>query len=152
MIFHSTAKSGKRFFHLLPLLLIFVAAISCSALSSDAKVEKPIVGAIRWDAWHGARGPVGQVVERTLGPAKYHYRLPFFAKVLADDKVEIRGDSQEVMDREIAYAQAAGVDFPHGYRELGLSDGGSVLEGVLIAQLVRVAISQPTAQGCDGEH
>lgn len=48
----------------------------------------PLVGAIRWDAWVGdlptvgAAGPtaVGQQVERTLGPAHWHARLPFYAR------------------------------------------------------------------------
>ncbi len=69
------------------------------------------MGAIRWDAWHGAAGAPGKVVQKTLGPRRYHDRLPFFARVLGPDKVEIRGDRQEVMDREIAYAKAAGIDY-----------------------------------------
>ena len=75
-------------------------------------VPRIAVGAIRWDAWHGEASSVGEVVEGTLGPKRYHNRLPFFAKVISDDQVEIRGDTQEVMDREIAYAHEAGlVDF-----------------------------------------
>ena len=48
---------------------------------------------------------------RSLGPKHWHYRLPFFAKVLADDRVEVRGDTQEVMDQEIAYAAAGKLDY-----------------------------------------
>jgi len=36
--------------------------------------EEVLVGAIRWDAWNG--GEVTRQVERTLGPKKYHGRLP----------------------------------------------------------------------------
>ncbi len=74
-------------------------------------IRKPTVGAIRWDAWHGAAGEPGKVVERTLGPRQYHPRLPFFARVIGPDEVEIRGDRQEIMDREIAYAKAAAIDY-----------------------------------------
>ncbi len=74
-------------------------------------VPRIAVGAIRWDAWHGEASSVGEVVEGTLGPKRYHNRLPFFAKVISDDQVEIRGDTQEVMDREIAYAHEAGLDY-----------------------------------------
>jgi len=73
--------------------------------------SRPIVGAIRWDAWHGDRSEPGKAVQKSLGPRKYHFRLPFFAKVLPNGTVRIRGDSQPVMDREIAYAKAAGIDY-----------------------------------------
>jgi hypothetical protein len=74
-------------------------------------VAKPVVGAIRWDAWHGAAGVPGKVVEKTLGPRQYHSRLPFFARVVGPDEVVIRGDSQEIMDQEIACAKAAAIDY-----------------------------------------
>jgi hypothetical protein len=80
---------------------------------------RPLVGAIRWDAWVGDRptfgsaGPtaVGRQVERTLGPARWHDRLPFYARELGADAVEVRGASQAVVDQEIAYAAAAGLDY-----------------------------------------
>jgi len=69
------------------------------------------VGAIRWDAWHGPASNVGLTVEKTLAPARWHYRLPFFGKVTGENAVEARGDTQEIMDREIEYAHAAGLDY-----------------------------------------
>lgn len=72
---------------------------------------RPVVGAIRWDAWFGDRGVPGKAVEKSLGPRKWHYRLPFYGKEISDDKVEVRGDTQETMDREIAYAAGAGLDY-----------------------------------------
>jgi hypothetical protein len=69
------------------------------------------VGAIRWDAWVGNTGAVGTAVHRTLAPSKWHYRMPFYARVLGDNAVEIDGSSQAVMDREIEYAAAAGLDY-----------------------------------------
>ena len=72
--------------------------------------DRPIVGAIRWDAWYGDGGPVAQV-ERSLGPRKFHFRLPFFARVLADDKVRINGNALGVIEKEIAYAANAGLNY-----------------------------------------
>lgn len=69
----------------------------------------PIVGAIRWDAWTG--GTVTVQVERSLGPQKYHFRLPWFSEVVGDGLVHINGGTQAVMDQEIAYAAAAGLDY-----------------------------------------
>jgi len=73
--------------------------------------ERCVVGAIRWDAWHGDKGVPGKAVEQSLGPSHWHYRLPFFGKVVSDGKVEARGDSQAVMDQEIAYAHQARLDY-----------------------------------------
>ena len=69
------------------------------------------VGAIRWDAWHSKLGEPGRAVERSLGPAYWHTRLPFFAEVVSETEVVIQGATQEVMDREIGYASAAGLDY-----------------------------------------
>jgi hypothetical protein len=77
---------------------------------STPEEARPIVGAIRWDAWYGRGSPVSEV-EKTLGPKKYHFRLPFFAKVVSPAAVSIDGDSQQVMDQEITYAADAGLDY-----------------------------------------
>jgi hypothetical protein len=71
----------------------------------------PLVGAIRWDAWFGDLSYVGLVVEKTLGPQHWHDRLPFFARADSDTGLHIRGNTQAVMDQEIAYAAAAGLDY-----------------------------------------
>lgn len=68
------------------------------------------VGAIRWDAWHGDRGAPGKAVQQALAPQRYHFRLPFFAKVRGDGDVTIDGIDQAIMDREIEYAVRAGLD------------------------------------------
>jgi len=72
--------------------------------------DRPVVGAIRWDAWYGAGGPVAEV-ERSLGPRKFHFRLPFFARVLADDQVRIDGSAPGIIEKEIAYAANAGLNY-----------------------------------------
>lgn len=87
--------------------------------------EPPIVGAIRWDAWYGG-GDVTKGVERSLGQPKYHHRLPWFARVLGEDRVQINGDSEAIMGNEISYAAQAGLNywaFLHYWqdsRELGI--------------------------------
>jgi len=72
---------------------------------------RPLLGAIRWDAWQSPGSPTTRAVERSLAPQEYRYRLPFFARVAPDGSVEIDGSGQEVMDREIALARAAHLDF-----------------------------------------
>jgi hypothetical protein len=74
---------------------------------------RPIVGAIRWDGWIGeANGyDVGVQVERSLGPQQWHSRLPFYAQVVSETEVRVRANNQTVMDQEIAYAHAAGLDY-----------------------------------------
>lgn len=90
------------------LLAIAGAAASVGAQESPMR---PLVGAIRWDAWHGDKGTPGQAVQRALGPAKWHHRLPFFAQVRDDGSVAIDGARQDVMDQEIRYAVQAGLDY-----------------------------------------
>ena len=72
--------------------------------------EQPIVGAIRWDGWYGD-GNVTKAVEATLGQPKYYFRLPWFARVVGKDKVSINGDSQVIVEQEIAYAAQAGLNY-----------------------------------------
>jgi hypothetical protein len=50
-------------------------------------------------------------VEKTLGQPKYHHRLPWFARPLGQDQVQINGDTDEVMAREINYAAQAGLNY-----------------------------------------
>ncbi|MCK5862684.1 MAG: glycoside hydrolase family 99-like domain-containing protein [Candidatus Hydrogenedentes bacterium] len=72
---------------------------------------RPVVGAIRWDGWHGEESSVGLMVEKTLSPKHWHHRLPFFGRVVGENAVEARGNTQEIMDKEIEYASAAGLDY-----------------------------------------
>ena len=86
---------------------IMLWGVSC--LLAAQNPSRPTVGAIRWDAWTG--GEVTREVERSLGPAQYHARLPWFAQVGADGRVRMDGSPQSVMDQEIAFASAAGLDY-----------------------------------------
>jgi hypothetical protein len=76
----------KHTFFVLAGLLIFPLA---GIHAEEGGPSGPLVGAIRWDAWAG--GEVTAQVERTLGPKKYHPRLPWFAEVLDDGSVRIDG-------------------------------------------------------------
>jgi hypothetical protein len=112
--------SGQRIRLALALALAGAAACSDKAdrernpVTTSSRTDQSArvaVGAIRWDAWHGDKGVPGKAVEKSLGPAHWHYRLPFYAKVVGPDRVEVRGDSQGVMDREIEAAAAGGLDY-----------------------------------------
>jgi len=83
-----------------------VVAQSEMVAQSKPSGQRPSVGAIRWDGW-GADNRDAKV----MGPRQWENRLPFYAKRISDGEVQVRGDSQEVMDQEIEYASAAGLDY-----------------------------------------
>jgi len=90
--------------------MIVVAALclaiaGCPSRSADDR-NRSLVGAIRWDAW-----VAGSEWEQNLSPPQWRDRLPFYGREVAPDKVEIRGDTQQVMESEIAYAAGAGLDY-----------------------------------------
>lgn len=96
------------------------ALLAFGCVSQRGWSRDPVtVGAIRWDAWHtpvsaaehgGAGGPV-KAVEASLNPRRYRWRAPFFARVGTNDTLRIDGYTQEIVDREIAYAKAGGIDY-----------------------------------------
>jgi hypothetical protein len=92
-----------------------LAGIAGSAIfstSESSPAEKPLVGAIRWDAWYDpADGRVAAAVERALGPHRYHHRMPFFGTETGYDSVRINGASQSIIDQEIFFAADAGIDY-----------------------------------------
>ena len=102
---HDTA----RYIWLLVGWLLFLLSQPHSAFAGEAKAASPskaVVGAIRWDAWFG-----GNTYQRNLAPPYWHARLPFYSTIAPDGSVEVRSDSQQVMDEEIAYAEAAGLGY-----------------------------------------
>lgn len=82
-------------------------------LSSDSYTfqTRGPVGAIRWDAWTGDLDNVGRAVETALGPPQYHDRLPFFGVEMSQGVVQVRATTQAIIDKEIAFAHAAGLDY-----------------------------------------
>jgi len=89
---------------------LWILLFACFPAAGAGEDGPPIVGAIRWDAWYGQDGPVCSV-EKSLGPPKYHFRLPWFARVTGEETVDIDGDSREIMDKEIACAARAGLNY-----------------------------------------
>jgi len=79
------------------------------ALGSHA-AEKPLVGAIRWDAWYGDGTGVNGEVEGTLSVQRWQWRAPFFAEVVSTNQVKIRGGAEEIR-QEIDFAADAGLDY-----------------------------------------
>jgi len=77
-----------------------------TADAPQAEPEHVAVGAIRWDAW-----TPGTEWEMNLSPPQWHDRLPFYGREVAADRVEISAGTQQVMDKEIAYARRAGLDY-----------------------------------------
>jgi len=82
---------------------LVLMALACVGLAGTAwpgrgaEGAPPVVGAIRWDGWWR-----GSPYARCLDPEQWHYRLPFYGRVVAPDKVELSPESQQVMDAEIA--------------------------------------------------
>jgi hypothetical protein len=68
--------------------------------------NKPVVGAIRWNGWFK-----GNPWQKNLNPQKWHYRLPFYGVENSENEVLCEGDTQEVMDQEIRYAQEMGLGY-----------------------------------------
>lgn len=87
-------------------------------VSSAVREENTTVGVIRWDAWYGhnndtvgTESSILSQVEKTLSPAKYHFRAPFFARVTNEGNIEIPEYTQEIFDQEMQYAIDAGIDY-----------------------------------------
>jgi hypothetical protein len=91
-----------RFTLRLAALFLLLAPLAALQAGDDG----PIVGAIRWDGWYGD-STVTKAVEASLGQPKYHFHLPWFAH----GSVRINGDSQAIMEQEIAYAAAARLNY-----------------------------------------
>ncbi|HEY3370675.1 MAG TPA: T9SS type A sorting domain-containing protein [Prolixibacteraceae bacterium] len=90
---------------------LFLLALCLVSWRTSIAQDRPIVGAIRWDAWLGQSDGVGAQLNRSLGPNHWHSRLPFFAKVIDANTVDIDGTSQLVADAEIEYAAYARLDY-----------------------------------------
>ncbi len=90
--------------------MLFAALLLAPMPALSADESQPIVGAIRWDGWYGD-GTVTKAVEAALGQPKYHFRLPWFARIVGEDKVSINGDTQAIVEQEISYAAEAGLNY-----------------------------------------
>lgn len=71
--------------------------------------SRPLVGAIRWDAWAGEN--ISKIVTKTLSPPIHRWRLPWYATVDSHDHVHMNGGAPEIMEQEIRYASESGLDY-----------------------------------------
>ena len=107
-----------------------------NAASTGAPERRPLVGAIRWDAWYGelpesAKPPAsvpyagfdatrnrlvsqdpGKETCRSLAAEPWRYRWPFFTTLGADGKALAFNDNRaEVLEQEIEHAVRGGLDY-----------------------------------------
>lgn len=88
-----------------------LAAASASPIPVSAATRaRPLVGAIRWDAWYAPGSVPTEAVKRTLSPAKYQWQLPFFANV-SGENISLPSISQGIIDLEIDHAAYMGIDY-----------------------------------------
>lgn len=90
-----------------------LSALSLKGFAAPAAKPRPLVGAIRWDAWYAPGSMPTKAVENSLSPEKYRWRTPFFAKGDNRDSsaVSFPAVTQEEMDKEIGQAVFAGLDY-----------------------------------------
>ena len=79
--------------------------------AAKASEQRPLVGAIRWDAWYAPNSSVTEAVRESLAPAEYNWRLPFFARKQNDASIIFPEATQAEIDLEIAQARFSGIDF-----------------------------------------
>ncbi len=123
----------KRILQITAFLLL--AQEACAQENTTAGKNRPLVGAIRWDAWYGnlpeslslpdpaqrpgydaKRGKLnpdpGKEAQRALAHETWRYRWPFFTTLNPDGSAkEFNGNSTEVIEKEIEYAVHSGLDY-----------------------------------------
>ena len=103
-----TKDTGSgNLFKIISLCLLLLGFVHNGLLAQ----QRPIVGAIRWDAWCGNVHPVGLAVERNLSPHQYHYRAPFYSKEISRDSIQCRGASLSIVQKENKYAKYCGINY-----------------------------------------
>lgn len=109
-------KYFQTFKYSIILLFCFLLTnTGCNQVKSKLS-DRVLIGAIRWDAWHTpnkltkGEDPV-ESVERSLSPKQYHFRVPFFGKIISDSVIRINGYTPEIMEKEIQYAKEGGLDY-----------------------------------------
>lgn len=81
---------------------------ACVSVTNGTR-PPPTVGVIRWDYWSANQRSSNWVL--AVSQPQWRDRLPFYATDLSSTPVTIREDRQGVMDQEILYASAAGIDY-----------------------------------------
>ena len=117
------------------ILAIAVLGMAMASQGSEAHKSRPLVGAIRWDAWYGRlpegaklpdptrrigydpkRGALspdpGMEAQRSLAPDTWQYRWPFYTTLNEEGHAtEFNGNRREIIEQEIEYAIHAGLDY-----------------------------------------
>jgi len=75
-------------------------------MNKNAVNERPLIGAIRWDAMGS-----DSFEKKSLSPLKFHDRVPFFLTINNENKVTGNENKQEIIDKEIIYAKEAGINY-----------------------------------------
>ncbi|MBR0898205.1 hypothetical protein JQ616_24870 [Bradyrhizobium tropiciagri] len=81
--------------------------------AAAATPSRPLVGAIRWDAWYAPGSQPTEAMKQSLGPQKYRWRAPFFGTQVNRDPnaLDFSSSIQTEMDKEIDQAIFAGLDY-----------------------------------------
>jgi hypothetical protein len=98
----------------LAVAFMLTALRPCVVQADPKGTSRPpaMLGAIRWDAWtRWASETEWAGYEKCLWPKEWHYRVPFYGKIVSDERVEVQSDTQEVMDKEIDYAVKGGLSY-----------------------------------------
>ncbi|QIG98770.1 MULTISPECIES: hypothetical protein [unclassified Bradyrhizobium] len=85
-----------------------------SGQSAAAPVpHRPLVGAIRWDAWYSPGSQPTEAVKQSLAPERYRWRTPFFGTQVnrAPNTLDFPTSIENEMDKEIDQAIFAGLDY-----------------------------------------
>jgi hypothetical protein len=78
-----------------------------SVLLFPALALATTIGVIRWDCICDPTSPE----LKSLSPLKWHYRVPDFLTIAADNSVTGTENDQAVIDQQITYAKNAGIDY-----------------------------------------
>jgi hypothetical protein len=82
-----------------------------SVIATDSE-QKPLIGAIRWDAYNAPAGNIyGQAAISPLLTPSNNSRLPWFTSINSAGTLTVDGDSQAVIDSEIQMAAKAGINY-----------------------------------------
>lgn len=81
-------------------------------LKKSCKENKNVrVGVVHWDCSLPSITWWGFHQTRTLSPKKYRTHTPYYADILAENKIDYHWRTQEEFDRELQYGIDAGIDY-----------------------------------------
>ncbi|MCS3448119.1 hypothetical protein [Bradyrhizobium elkanii] len=94
--------------------LSYTVTRTLAAQQVATRTDRPLVGALRWDAWYAPGSTPTKAVETSLSPQQYHWRVPFFAKETTGksrSEIAFPEITQQTIDKEIKQAVFAGIDY-----------------------------------------